>query len=39
LQTELQQLTGQQVLAISAVAALGLNELLASVWQQLGIQA
>jgi GTP-binding protein len=39
LQTELQQLTGQEVLAISAVAALGLNELLAAVWQQLGIQS
>ena len=39
LQTELQQLTGQPVLAISAVAAMGLKELLAAVWQQLGIQA
>ncbi|HBH74080.1 MAG TPA: GTPase ObgE [Synechococcales bacterium UBA10510] len=38
LQLELDQLTGQQVLAISAVAAMGLKELLASVWQQLGIQ-
>ena len=38
LQLELGQLTGQQVLAISAVAAMGLKELLASVWQQLGIQ-
>jgi GTP-binding protein len=38
LQSELGQLTGQPVLAISAVAAMGLKELLASVWQQLGIQ-
>ena len=38
LQSEIGQLTGQPVLAISAVAAMGLKELLASVWQQLGIQ-
>ena len=38
LQSELGQLTGQPVLAISAVAAMGLKELLTSVWQQLGIQ-
>jgi GTP-binding protein len=38
LQTELHQLTGQPMLAISAVAAMGLKELLAAVWQQLGIQ-
>jgi GTP-binding protein len=38
LQSELGQLTGQPILAISAVAAMGLKELLASVWQQLGIQ-
>jgi GTP-binding protein len=38
LQKDLQQLTGQPVLAISAVAAMGLKELLAAVWQQLGIQ-
>ena len=38
LKSELEAAAGQPVLAISAAASMNLNELLAAVWQQLGIQ-
>lgn len=39
LQAGLEQVAGQPVLAISAAAGMNLNELLAAVWQQLGVVA
>jgi GTP-binding protein len=39
LRADLEQVAGQPVLAISAAAGMNLNELLAAVWQQLGVVA
>jgi GTP-binding protein len=39
LQSELEGLSGREVLLISAAAAQGLEALLAAVWQELGIQS
>ena len=39
LQGELKELSGREVLLISAAAAQGLEALLAAVWQELGIQS